>query len=116
MAKQSGLKIEWNAKRITDKVRANINIAEKQLADKVVSDAQHLCPTKEGVLKNSIRSVEGKYGGYLVIAGGIGDWGDAFYAPFIELGTHNTMSKPFLKPAMHKNKSNFKRRLKQALK
>ena len=137
------MKVVWNGRKVSNEISGELRKAEKSIADKIADDARRLCPVgvregkrgkgqktwnirQPGTLKNSIRVEKGKYGGYLVKVGGQGEWGDAFYATFIELGAPNVPimvgtkampinNRPFMKAAAWKNKTKFKREIERVL-
>lgn len=75
----------------------------EEVAEKVEADAKTFCPVDSGDLKKSIKNYKSKHkdGGYIVWAGG----GEEYYASFVELGSVKMAAKPFLNPALEKNKS-----------
>lgn len=131
-------KIVWNSKKIIDEINAKKEIAAKKIAAQIKKSAQELCPVgewernvaakgrykgkswtarKPGTLKKSIRYKKSKYkdGGCIVTAGGL----DAFYASFVELGVeikNLKRKKPFLRPALDKNKQIYKKEIEKIIK
>jgi len=98
------MRLEWNDEEVLRDIGKITGKVTKEGAKKVVRDARRYCPKEKtgktdkwgnrpGSLRASIRIQKSKFkgGGYLVIAGGKGFWGDAFYAPFVELGTPGTV-------------------------
>lgn len=62
-------------------------------------------PQQPGTLKNSVRVYSTKFkkpgrASYIVMAGGTGSWGDAFYARFVEMGTKNMTAKKFMRKGL----------------
>jgi len=76
---------------------------EKRAAKLVALRAKSssLFTDRSGALRRSIRDVKSRYkrGGWLVMAGGRGTWGDAWYAPKVELGWSKAAARPFLRNA-----------------
>lgn len=101
------MKTRWFPEKFLKEVDRVIGRNLQEVAEKVEADAKFLCPVDSGDLKKSIKSYKSKYedGGYIVWAGG----GDEYYASFVELGTWKMDKKPFLNPALDKNKSFMRR-------
>ena len=124
--------IIWRAPQLSRQIESKSELATMAAARQVAADARILCPVRSGTLKASIRVVKSKFedGGALVVAGGQGKWGDAFYSHFVELGTPGTVArrrtargrrrvarepvaaKPFLRPALKMNKASIQRKFK----
>ena len=113
----TGFTLEWHDKELLKKVNTIANAVAKRGADYVLNDAQKLVPVKSGTLKKEIELKRGKFkdGDYFVQAQGPGNY-TKFYATFVELGTHNTEKKPFLRPALKRNKRRIQKMFKDAMK
>lgn len=91
---------------------SSYNNALEASGEAIVNTAKDNCPVETGALKESIKTetTNGKS-----VTGS-----DVEYAPFVEYGTLDTPAKPFLYPALEKNKDkiidNFKEAIKEALK
>jgi len=107
----------WNDKELIKKVNAIADAVAKRGAGLVLNDALKLVPVKSGTLKSEIELTRGKFkdGDYFVQAQGPGNY-TKFYATFVELGTHNTEKKPYLRPALNKNKKRIQKMFKDAMK
>jgi len=121
--------IEWNDRGVLREVRQAVRVACKEGAEKVAQDARRLVPKDDGDLRDSIKVEPSKFkdGGYLVVAQGSGDY-DRFYATFVELGHYSSLwglysrkkkniktspikikKRPYLRPALRKNKRAIQR-------
>jgi len=140
------MKVIWNGKSIGNQVEIDVGKVERKTAEQIADDARKLAPVEErsgfrgsaamrtgaswkswikrrpGALRDSIKVVPGKWGGYLVTVGGH----DEFYATFIELGapavpitigykTAPIDGRPFMRPAAWRNRNTFKRNLSKAV-
>lgn len=85
-------RIEWNAESVIRAIEGAVEVASKKGAKKVAATARRLIDDKSGALSESVRVKKSKFkdGGYVVLVGGKGSWGDAWWAPFVELGTPGT--------------------------
>ena len=94
-------------------IRKATDTSEKITARSIASDARGsgLFKDKTGALRKSIRVVDSKFkdGGQLVMAGGRGPWGDAWYGPKVELGWKGASARPFLRTAKERAKGKAKR-------
>ena len=108
--------LKWYDKELIKKVNTIADSVAKKGADLVLKDAKRFVPIKSGTLKSEIELKRGKFkdGDYFVQAQGPGNY-KKFYATFVELGTHNTKKKPFLRPALNRNKSRIQRMFKDAM-
>ena len=106
--------IEWNDREVLRNVKSIAEDVAEKGAEMTAQDARRLVPVKTGALKESIEVHKSKFedGGYVVSAGSK----KLFYASFVELGTDNLTAKPFLRPALSKNKSKIKKMFRDALK
>ena len=79
-------------------IAAKLDTDLKEAAEYLAGIVKSNCPEKEGTMKNSVRVVKSKFptGGFVVLVGGQGSWGDAYHTPFIELGTINIPAKHFV--------------------
>ena len=112
-----GFTLEWHDKELLKKVNIIADSVAKKGADLVLKDATRLVPVDSGTLKKEIELTRGKFrdGDYFVQAQGPGNY-TKFYATFVELGTHNTEKKPFLRPALKRNKRRIQKMFKDAMK
>ncbi len=96
------MKIEWDSHRVWTEIKGDCEQLTRQAAEVVANQARAECPVgrtvnsgkkhgsrKAGTLRDSIRVYKSKYDrvSYIVMVGGKGKWGDAWYARFVELGT-----------------------------
>jgi len=97
-------------KRVTDR-------ASRDAARMVLTDARRLVPKDTGRLASQIEVQRGKYpsGDWEVIAQPRGSYGDKFYAIFVELGTIDTPTQPYMRPALKKNNRKIKNMIQRAL-
>lgn len=108
------MKIEWNQKEIIAKIAAvSGDVAEKG-AEMVARDARRLVPVETGKLKESIKVSKSRFkdGGHVVSMGG----GDLYYGSFVELGASGKPAKPFMRPALAKNKPRIRKMFRDAMK
>lgn len=76
-------------------------------ADIVLEDAKARVPVRTGTLKESLtKETTEKTAGRAVVSVGPGKEG--FYGRFVELGTSKTAPRPFLRPALDKNRRGVK--------
>ena len=66
----------------------------------------HLGSFKKGKLED---------GGNLVRVQGPGNWKKPYHASFVEMGTYKDEAKPFMRPALRKNKNNANKKFRDAL-
>lgn len=117
------MEIKWYGEEIIDDVNAVLGVEVGNVAEKVAADARRKVPVKTGTLRDTIKVVSGirKDNGSVHlayvhvgsrVAGGAQHLArgrdrtkaGAFYAGMVELGTSKTRKKPFLRPAIRKNK------------
>ena len=100
--------VKWFPERFLKEADRILGRNLQEVAKKVETDAKTLCPVDTGDLKKSMKNYKSKYkdDGYIVWAGG----GEEYYARMVEHGTVKMAAKPFLNPALEKNKS-FMRRI-----
>ena len=134
-----GFTLEWNDKELIKKVNTIANAVAKRGADYVLNDAQKLVPVKSGTLKKEIELKRGKFrdGDWVVEAQGPGNY-TKFYAKFVELGHYSSVwgtyvrpkrggslkgispvkipMKPYLRPALNKNKRRIQKMFEDAMK
>lgn len=104
---------EDNTKYVTEAIDHALAEALDEIGQKVVNDAQQICPVDTGRLRNSISYKLGGGGfsfpgmgasvGHEVTVGS-----DVEYAAYVELGTSRTPAQPFLGPAARKNAGNYR--------
>lgn len=126
------MKIEWDEKKLLSRVSDIADAVAKNGAERIASDARNILTQNQSVdtgeLKGTIRVEKSKYpeGGYIVKMGSKKAW----YGPFVELGTPGTSykaksmkgksripikAKPFMRPALEKNKKKIARDFQKAL-
>jgi len=144
------MRLEWNDEEVLRDIGKITGKVEKKGAQRVVRDARRYCPKEKGFYlgggktdkwgnrpgsaRASIRIQKSKFkgGGYLVMAGGKGPWGDPFYVPFVELGTPGTtyqtkepkrsgariavQAHPFMRKALARNKRRIRQMFREAMK
>ena len=107
------MKLEWFGEKVMKAIRVATGTCEETVARMIVSDAKASGSFRDrtGALRRSIRMADSKYkdGGKLVMAGGRGPWGDAWYAPKVELGYKGASARPFLRPAKERARSRARR-------
>jgi len=122
-------RIVWNDKAFMARVNAVAEKVAEDGAEMVLRDAKRILMSKAkhptGKLASEIKLIKSKFkgGGYIVIAQPPGGYDD-YYAIFVELGTPNKAGKrrgsteamPYLRPALHKNKSRIRKRFRDAMK
>ena len=144
------MRIEWNPRAAIKKVGIELDRVSKESAKRIVAELKQVCPVdrtqkkdkwgnRPGSLRDSIRFEKSKFegGGYVILIGGEGFWGDPFYASFVELGTPGQVYKfgktrkgkkmkgekrepveahPFVRPVLEKNRRRVAAEFKKALK
>ena len=107
-------KLDWNAESVIRAIEGAVEVASKKGAEMVAADARRLCPVKSGALKESIKVSKSKYadGGHIVSVGG----DQQYYASFVELGRAGVLAKPFMRPALARNKPKIRKMFRDALK
>ena len=114
-------RIVWNAERFLNKVNAVANKVAEEGAELVLRDAQRnikrIAKHPTGKLASEIEIIKSQYedGGYIVMAQPPGKY-TKFYASFLELGTYKDEAKPYLRPALKKNKKKIHQLFKDRLK
>jgi len=95
--------IEWNDKEVMTAINKAVAGDSKEAAEYVAKVARQtrLFKDRSGTARGSIRVAKSKFknGGYIVLAGGKGLWGDAWYVPKIELGHKGVPARPFMRRA-----------------
>ena len=112
------MRVDWNDKMVMAKINKEVSQDAEKSARMVARTARHtrLFKDSSGSLRNSIRVVKSKFkgGGWLVIAGGKGGWGDAWYAAKVHLGHRigktgrHASPRPFLWRAVDINRAFIK--------
>lgn len=124
------VKTVWHDKAVIEKVRRATDRVLKRGAQLIRNDARRNVNSKDGTLRSSINVLKSKFGdGYLIAAGAYSKK-DAYYAPFVELGTPGELyrakssrsgkrtpiqKRPYLRPAMKRNRAKIQRMFKDAL-
>ena len=102
------LKLEKITKEIILKALDRIWISGNKIAD----DARQIVPVKTGRLRDSIVTETPVMSGNeikCVISA------NTYYAIYVECGTSRMKSRPYLKPALYKNKDAFEKSMKELL-
>lgn len=104
--------IEWND-ALGPVIEKAVAEASVKAAEQVAADARRLVPVNSGELQASIRAVKSKFkdGGAIIMAGSK----KAFYAHMVEYGTVKKSARPFLRPALKKNKNKTKKTIEEAV-
>ena len=104
--------IKWYSEAVLQATNSVIAEVSEDVADDVVADAKRILTQKakttsdRGLLTQfSITKSKFKYGGFLVQCQGPGNWHKPYHASFLEMGTYKDEAKPFMRPALKKNKS-----------
>ena len=127
------MRVDWQKNRVLAKIEAiNEQWAEKYAA-KIHADAKKILESKSrkygtGHLSGEINIEKSRYenGGYAVEAQGKGKWTKPYHASFTELGASihvygrkndrkKLTPKPFMRPALKRNKAAARRDLKARL-
>jgi len=135
----AGFTLEWHDKELLKKVNIIADAVAKKGAGLVLKDARRLVPVDSETLKKEIEVHRGKFrdGDWVVEAQGPGNY-TKFYAKFVELGHYSSVygkykrskgggslkgispihipKKPYLRPALNKNKSRIQRMFRDAMK
>ena len=101
------MRAKWNDKAVMTAINYGLRGGEKRAAKLVAMRAKSstLFTDRSGALRRSIRATSQPpldarvKKGWFVVAGGRGFWGDAWYAPKVELGWKNASARPFMKAA-----------------
>lgn len=111
------MKIQWHGDKVMKAINTVTMTGEERIARLIARDAKATTVFKDisGTLRNSIRYTNqrpqgARLPGWFVLAGGRGSWGDAWYAPKVELGwgKGKARPRPFMKTAGERNKSQAK--------
>jgi HK97 gp10 family phage protein len=95
------MRLDWYDKQFLKLLDKKLEIATRNGAEEVADEMRRRCPVsrferagnkygnRPGTLRDSIRVKKSRYpeGGHMVLIGGKGPWGDAFYASFVIFGT-----------------------------
>ena len=107
------MKIQWLGRQVMEAIKKATGTSETATARLIASDAKssRLFKDRSGALRKSIRVVDSRFrdGGKLVMAGGRGPWGDAWYAPKVELGWKDASARPFMRSAKERAKGRARR-------
>ena len=105
--------IKWNDTVMLHKINELMDGVSSKGADMVAKDARRLVPVKTGALKKTIVTKKSKFadGGHVVSMGG----GLRHYGTFIELGASGKPARPFMRPALNKNKRKIRKMYRDAL-
>ena len=123
----SNFKIDWNGKEVTREVENICEDAVMAGAKAIARDAKRLVSINTGGLKKSIHVKTFKKTGVFGAFVKAGEEGKEHIAGFVELGTPGTTTrkgknrtpikaKPYMRPALKKNKSKIKRAFENKLK
>ena len=122
-AEGGNVRVVWHDKEVMKKIDKEVAKDAEKAARLVLRSARHttLFKDRKGTLRKSMRVIKSKFkgGGFLVVAGGRGFWGDAWYAAKVHLGYRpkgggHVSPRPFLWRAVDANrrfiKAAFKKR------
>lgn len=103
--------IVWKDKELIAAVKRELKEATKEGAEIVAESARRKVPVKTGALRESIKVKASKFagGGHIIEAQGKGDF-QKYYASFVELGTFKDKAQPYLRPALHQNRTKIRKR------
>jgi HK97 gp10 family phage protein len=103
--------VEWFADDILEATNSVVAKVSKKIADIVMEDAKKILKSKakttteKGLLNQFyVEKSKFKNGGYLVYCQGPKKWTEPYHASFLEMGTFKDEAKPFLRPALKKNR------------
>ena len=105
------MKVKWRDREVVAAIQLALKRGEKRSAILISTRAKAstLFVDRTNALRNSIRYTHKPPSdarvkkGWFVMAGGKGVWGDAWYAPKVELGWKNASARPFMKAARNAN-------------
>ena len=98
-----GFRIDWNAGKFITAVGKESEKDLEAVAEYIASRMRTRAPVKTGTLRDSIevRKINsGSMIGFNIGAQMSGSY-DRYYASFVELGTSDTKSQPFMRPALY---------------
>lgn len=101
------MKAKWYDRKVISTINYALRGAEERAAKLVAMKAKSttMFTDRSGILRRSIRATDQPppdahiKRGWFVLAGGRGSWGDAWYAPKVELGWVHAAARPFMKAA-----------------
>ena len=103
--------MEWFGDDILEATNSVVARTSKKVAEIVMTDAKKILKSKakttteRGLLSQFyIDKSKFKNGGYLVYCQGPKKWHKPYHASFLEMGTFKDQAKPFMRPAVKKNK------------
>lgn len=124
-----GYRVEWHDKRAIAEIQRKLEDATMDGAEIVANEIRVKTPVSKyettknakmygnrpGTLRDSVRVEKSKYksGGHLVLIGGKGAWGDAYYASFVVFGTARIKKTLFPHRALSAVKRRVMARLRQ---
>lgn len=104
-------KMDWFDDDILRKTNVLMENVTKDIAKNVMADAKKILKRKaktttdRGLLAQFyIDKSKFKHGGYLVHCQGPKKWWPPYHASFLEMGTYKDQAKPYLRPAIKKNR------------
>ena len=106
--------LEDKLSNLEEKLNRALAEALEEIAEKIRDDAKNLAPVDTGALRKSIRvEKEGKLQ-FSVVAGGGGvvnpkTGREVDYAGFVEFGTRRMSPKPYMQPALERNRAEILR-------
>ena len=107
------MRVKWYGRQVVEAVRKATGRSEEATARLIATDARAsgLFHDRTGALRRSIRVADSRFkdGGKLVMAGGRGPWGDAWYAPKVELGWKGASARPFMRTAKERARGRMRR-------
>ena len=101
--------LKWFGPKIVEEIQEAIKPATEEVAKDIASDAKALVPVKTGFLRDHIEVSESKYAGHIVMVT------DVPYAARVEYGYIKQSARPFMRPALEKNRSRGEKKIKEAI-
>jgi HK97 gp10 family phage protein len=103
--------LKWYGDEVLKKTNVIMDDVSKKVAENLMDDAKKILKSKakttteRGLLSQFyVDKSKFKYGGYLVFCQGPKKWKAPYHASFLEMGTFKDQAKPFMRPAVKKNK------------
>lgn len=116
------MEIEWQSERVMNAVEATMKAVSYATAKQILIDAGQILKqkaettTEKGLLSQmDIKQSKFDKNGYIVRCQGKGNWRKPYHASFVELGTYKDEAKPFMRPAIRKNKRKANKQYRKAL-
>ena len=114
--------IDWFGEKVLEATNSVVTKVSKEVAGDVLEDAKAILKRKakkttaDGLLSQmDVKKSKFDDGGYIVRVQGPGNWHKPYHASFVEMGTYKDEAKPFMRPALRKNKGNANKKFQEAL-